>query len=292
MKIPFPLPPLSHGEACPVWEGNTFRIGKTLTKILHYDADNRGWDDNLTSFHEETAGDDHFIDCASRNYAIHQIQKHISHNSPTILEIGCSSGFMLAKMQKAFPKANLIGADVVHEPLIRLSNSLPDIPIMRFDLVNCPFPDNCIDVVVMLNVLEHIEDDLTAIRQIYRILKPGGVAILEVPAGPHLYDSYDKVLNHYRRYTLSQLQLLIKQQGFTINKQSHLGFFIYPGFQFIKKRNQRLVSELQARQQTEKNIRSTGKNVFLKLLMQMELFFGRYLSYPIGIRCLISCKKY
>ena len=57
----------------------------------------------------------------------------------------------------------------------------------------------------MLNVLEHIEDDNEALMQAKRILKPGGILVLEIPAGPHLYDIYDKFLRHFRRYNLSGL---------------------------------------------------------------------------------------
>ena len=49
-------------------------------------------------------------------------------------------------------------------------------------------------------MLEHVEDDQAAIRQVYRILQPGGVAVIEVPAGPDLYDIYDRQLMHHRRY--------------------------------------------------------------------------------------------
>lgn len=293
MSLPFALPALSENGAIPRWEGNGFRIGNEFTKVLQYSLNNFGWNDELTFFHEESAGDQHFIDRASRDYAIDQLKKHVTHKKPTILEIGCSSGFMLKRIHKAFPEALIMGSDVVSEPLQQLADILPNTPLIRFDLVHCPLPDNCIDAVVILNVLEHIENDAAALAQIYRILKPGGTLIIEVPAGPHLYDVYDKILMHYRRYTETKLQKLVMKTGFKISKKSHLGFFLYPAFWFVKKRNQKMLSESVEKQQkiVEKNIRDTGENKILHFIMQSELTLGKVFHYPTGIRCLMTCIK-
>jgi SAM-dependent methyltransferase len=145
----------------------------------------------------------------------------------------------------------------------------------------------------MLNVLEHIEDDNSALLHAYRILKPDGVLIIEVPAGPHLYDVYDKLLMHFRRYTLRNLTCLAKKCGFTINKCSHLGFFLYPGFWLIKQKNKRFMTEPETtqRQQIKNSISTTRGNKLFHALMQIELLLGKIISYPFGIRCLLTCKK-
>lgn len=176
MNFPFAFPPMN--GKIPNWEGNRFRIGSELTKVLKYSLNNLEWNDELTLFHEESAGNHYFIDRASRDHAIQELKKYINEkNKPVILEIGCSSGFMLQCLHKNFPQAILMGSDVASEPLQKLSESLSDIPLLQFDLINCPLPDNSIDAIVMLNVLEHIENAYAAIKQIYRILKSGGVVI-------------------------------------------------------------------------------------------------------------------
>jgi len=292
MNFPFALPSTPDG-IIPIWQGNGFQVGQQFSKVLHYTSNVDGWNDDLTSLHEETAGDQHFIDKASRDHAISQIRKHLHTPKPVILEIGCSSGFMLQRLHKTFPNATVMGSDVVSAPLQKLAEILPNTPIFRFDLVHCPLPDNCVDAIVILNVLEHIEKDGEAIANIFRILKPGGIVVIEVPAGPHLYDAYDKVLMHYRRYTLSKLTQLLCDKGFKHLKKSHLGFFLYPGFAFVKMRNKRLLTESAAkqRQEVEKVIKDTGRNKLLHALMQTELFLGNFISYPTGIRCLVTCKK-
>jgi SAM-dependent methyltransferase len=291
--VPFTLPPQSPGKPIPNWVGNGFRVGGKVLPVLEYSSNAHGWTDDLTTMHEETAGSDHFIDRASRQHALEQVCKYVKGKTPVILEVGCSSGFMLRLIRDRLTDALVMGSDVVHDPLEQLAAKFPDVPLFRFDLTHCPLPDNSVDAVVMLNVLEHIENDTAAMQQVYRILKPDGILVVEVPAGPHLYDVYDKLLRHYRRYTSSSLRGLVKRANFQIIEQSHLGFLMYPGFWLVKQRNKRFLSEESAahRRIVEKNIRDSGGSPLLKAIMQLELALGRWVSYPLGIRCLLTSSK-
>jgi SAM-dependent methyltransferase len=233
-EIAFKFPPVLIGGNEPLWNGTTFAIDGTVKSVLEYGVCDLGWNDGLTNFQEENAGTNHFIDKASRAYALTQIKNQVRTKAPVILEIGCSSGFMLKEIKQNNIHGTTIGVDIVREPLEKLASQLPGVPLLRFNLLHCPLPDQCVDAVVALNVLEHIERDDLALAQIYRILKPGGVLILEVPAGPELYDEYDNLLLHYRRYTLARLLRLLTGSGFQIECASHLGCFIYPGFWLVK----------------------------------------------------------
>ena len=292
-QLPRCFPPTQPNAPIPHWDNGIFSIGEQQVGVLEYSSNLAGWNDELTSFHEDNAGDNHFIDCASRQHAIAQIKHHVTVKSPVIMEIGCSSGHLLAMLDKEIPHASLIGADIVSTPLLKLAEKHPNIPMLRFDLLSCPLPDNSMDAVILLNVLEHIEDDTAALKQIKRILKPGGIAIIEVPAGPHLYDLYDKALLHFRRYLLKDLSEKLNSLDFQVIKKSHLGFFIYPGFWFVKQRNKRLSNVTLENQRliVEKNIRDTGSSNLLHQLMKMELLLGNWISYRKGIRCLLTCVK-
>jgi SAM-dependent methyltransferase len=252
-----------------------------------------GWTDDLTDFHEDTAGEHHPIDVASRLYAAGQLKRHTLAEAPVVLEVGCSSGFMLREIRRSLPEAFVIGSDYVRGPLERLLAEMPDIPVLQFDLIRCPMPDESVDALVLLNVLEHIRDDAGAVRQLYRTLKPGGLAVIEVPAGPNLYDVYDKTLMHFRRYSLRSISTLLRSAGFEIVKKSHLGFFVYPAFWIVKQRNKRFLSQDEATQKrvVAGNIRSTQGSWLFHAVMRMELSLGRFVSYPTGIRCLLTCRK-
>lgn len=289
--LPFKLAPIAINGEEPLWDGNNYQVGPRVIPVLEYGSSQQGWNDSLTTFHEHSAGDNHFIDVASRQHALSQCEKFVNSEYPVILEVGCSSGFML-RLLKEYNPGLTIGADVVQDPLEKLALTLPGTPLMRFDLQRCPLPDSCIDAFVALNVLEHIEDDQTALAQIYRILKPGGIAVLEVPAGPELFDNYDRALMHFRRYSMTSLKQKLLKVGFKIEYASHLGCFIYPAFWVVKRLNQLLRRAVKDdNQEVAKNIKQSGASKLLQLLTFLELKLGTKVSYPFGIRCLVTCSK-
>ena len=190
-QYPWQVPP--GASTPPVWTERGFVVDGKPTDVVADAVGASGWTDDLTVFSEEHAGTDHPIDVASRDHALSGLD-HLTRDDPVVLEIGCSSGYLLPLIRDRLPRATVIGADYVPGPLKELAASLPDVPIIQFDLVNCPLPDQSVDAVIMVNVLEHIKEDVQALRHVFRILRPGGVLILEVPAGPHLYDVYDRMM--------------------------------------------------------------------------------------------------
>ncbi len=287
----WPSPPGCSQE--PVWTGRRFQVGGAEVPVLSYGVGESGWNDDLTAFHEDTAGTDHPIDRASRDHAVRQLKQYMRSAAPVILEVGCSSGFLLESMRREIPGALVIGSDYVRGPLEALSKRLAGVPLVQFDLVHCPLPDNCVDAVVLLNVLEHIENDVQAVHHLHRILKPGGVAVIEVPAGPHLYDVYDKVLMHFRRYTLRGLKQLVGEAGLSVESASSLGAFLYPAFWWTKKRNRRYLDAPPEKQKevVASAIRKTGRSRLMEWVVGLETWVGRWVSYPVGIRCLVTCRK-
>lgn len=294
MEFQFPIPP--GYSAGPVWTRNGFLIGSEKVTVLKYTQCVAGWDASLTEFHErEIEEGNHYIDRASRLHARWELRKILPGKDDIILEIGSSSGYLIRDVKKAFPDVFLIGSDCILEPLEKIAEKVPNVPLIQFNLVNCPLPDNCVDVVIALNVLEHIKDDEAALRQIYRILKPGGYAVIEVPANPKLYDFYDEQLKHFRRYNLMDLIRMAKKSKFVCTEASHLGFFIYPAFKLMKLRNiQKPIRNDSQKQASIRNLIHLGGpmvNKFLFLLLRIELHIGKYTSYPRGVRCLITIKK-
>ena len=81
-------------------------------------------------------------------------------------------------------------------------------------------PD-CYDSVVMVNVLEHIEDDRAAAKGLYGKIKPGGRLLIFVPALPFLYSELDRIYGHYRRYRRTELRDCVENAGFRIEKLRH-----------------------------------------------------------------------
>lgn len=97
-----------------------------------------------------------------------------------------------------------------------------------------------IDFLYSLNVFEHIEDDQAALREVARVLKPNGVALIYVPARNILFSSMDKKVGHYRRYSKSSLRTLVKSANFEVIRLEYvdcIGFFAALGYKIFGNSN-------------------------------------------------------
>jgi SAM-dependent methyltransferase len=276
------------------WDGRQFvNSAGEHHQILCYTQSNSNWSDALTQLHEQEAGSQHPIDKASRRLAIRTIDELCKSSEPLVLDVGCSSGFLLEELIVQVPRAAVIGADYIAPPLQKLANQFKGIPLLQFDLRHCPLPDASIDGIVCLNVLEHIDDHVAALANLFRILRPGGIAHIEVPSGPWLYDLYDEILMHHRRYRIEDLTALAKQTGFDVIRTTHLGFFVFPAFALRKLWNQRwshCTPEVK-RHLVVSQIRKTSASGVLGILLKLETALGRWFRFPWGIRCVLVLQK-
>ncbi len=91
-----------------------------------------------------------------------------------------------------------------------------------------PFPDQSFDLVAVLDVIEHCEDDLLVLRQCHRICAPGGFLVTTVPAFGWLWSANDEINKHHRRYTKGELHEKLMSVGFTPQRTTYNNFFVLP----------------------------------------------------------------
>ena len=91
-----------------------------------------------------------------------------------------------------------------------------------------PAESGSVDVVVMLDVLEHLADPVAALRHARQVLAPGGGLVVTVPAGAWLFGPWDRMLGHYRRYTPALLRQHAADAGLKTAWLSHWNSFTYP----------------------------------------------------------------
>lgn len=136
-----------------------------------------------------------------------------------VLEIGAGIGNLTLNLApRSLYWASDINSHYLHE-LRKLQETRPYLRASQVDLTaGESFPSaQRFDTVICLNVLEHVEDDLTALRNIWQSLQEGGRAIVLVPQGPDLYGTLDKVLGHFRRYSREQLASVAESAGFRVH---------------------------------------------------------------------------
>lgn len=131
----------------------------------------------------------------------------------SVLEAGCGWGTNLQALQAIGYQTT--GLDVSRKMLERLDR--PDLQLIEADLSRgLPLDPPTYDCVLALDVIEHIDDDRHAARELGRLLKPGGKAVFSVPALPELYSEFDEAQGHRRRYTPQSLRACLEGAGLII----------------------------------------------------------------------------
>ncbi|GAB3598619.1 class I SAM-dependent methyltransferase [Angustibacter peucedani] len=87
---------------------------------------------------------------------------------------------------------------------------------LRGDATALPVADRSLDLVVAFDVLEHLDDDDAAVREVHRVLRPGGHYLVAVPCDPRLWSAHDEAVGHVRRYTRATLGSLLTRGGFAV----------------------------------------------------------------------------
>lgn len=140
------------------------------------------------------------------------------------LDLGCGTGAVLEDLQSI---SQPIGLDM--SPLALQfcqERGLCRLLIGRGEWL--PLRSNTIDAVVALDVFEHIEDDAAAFREAARVLRPGGVLVLSVPAFMSLWGPHDVALMHFRRYRRALVRSRLEDAGFEVVRLSYAIFFLFP----------------------------------------------------------------
>lgn len=202
-----------------------------------------------------------------------------------ILDIGCGTGKLMEELQ---PYGQIYGIDA--SP--RAVSFCRSRHLQRVYKTTFPrhrhLKHHRFDVIICLDVLEHIRNDGLAIRTINQLLRPGGKLILTVPAYPWLFSYWDKISGHYRRYSTSQLQSLLSHAGFNIIKISHLYSFLLPiaiPFRFIR-------NHLFKKSPKSDFIKlASGVNQLLFNLATLERVLLKYINLPFGLSLLCVAQK-
>jgi len=133
----------------------------------------------------------------------------------TVLDFGCGGGHLVEKIQSKHQNVQIEASEVVDVMLKNLTKRFQD-KVTVIDYRQKTLVENHYDCIYSLDVLEHIEDDRQAFKDLYRALKVGGKLLVNVPAHMSIFSDFDTELGHYRRYEKYELEQKLKDAGFHI----------------------------------------------------------------------------
>lgn len=269
------------------------KIGVLQDDMFGTEKENDSWSVETEEIHEEPTKNG-WIDVYERERVLRTVSDIIREGDKTIVEFGSSVGYMIEEMKHAFPENRYIATDLMTEGLSQSFQRNREIMHIRCDFTDAPFEDNTIDFIFSLNVLEHIEDDVQTMKECYRILKPGGCCLFVVPRGDKLYDYFDEMLFHKRRYAKGELSSKCRSVGFQVEDNFHFAWLCYPVFWLKKKWNRHVEKTLTREDKIEhvkKDVANAMESPLAIKMMHFEHVVSKVIHPQFGVREFILCKK-
>jgi ubiquinone/menaquinone biosynthesis C-methylase UbiE len=140
-----------------------------------------------------------------------------------LLDLACATGMSFRFLADY---GEIRGIDISPET-IRLCAQRGIDRIVQGDALRLPFATASFDVVLALDAFEHFEDDQAAMREVFRVLRPGGTLVVTVPAFMALWSPHDEAYHHHRRYRRPQLRGRLEQAGFHAERMSYSSLALF-----------------------------------------------------------------
>jgi len=141
-----------------------------------------------------------------------------------ILDAGCGSGRNMVELARL---GTVTGVEL-SEASVALARERDVGEVIAGSVLEMPFADDSFDLAVSLDVIEHLEDDLGALRELRRTVAPGGALLVTVPAYQWLWSGHDEINHHHRRYTRRTLQRVAEQAGWSQLRTTYFNSLLLP----------------------------------------------------------------
>lgn len=170
-----------------------------------------------------------------------------------ILDMPCGRGFYLNMYRHVNQRVRLIGGELDWDVILKAKRNVgafDDLKLINCNIYALPYPDDTFDAAILSEILEHVDDDVAALREVMRVVKPGGVVAITVPNAdyPFWWDPINKTLeflfkrpirtgtfaglwaNHVRLYRRDQLREAVIKSGLLLEEERA---FTHDSFPFI-----------------------------------------------------------
>jgi SAM-dependent methyltransferase len=214
---------------------------------------------------------------------LERICKQLGTDRPHILDVGCGTGANL-EMLSQFGEAE--GVDVSSDALAFCrQRGLQN--VRQGEAEHLPYEDRSFDLVTALDVVEHLDNDVAGLCEMRRVLRPGGYALIFVPAFMFLWGVQDDISYHRRRYTRSDLQTALRAAGFEIDR------FTYANIAFFAPilLGRLLMRVTGFRPASENNLTIGALNGILGRVLGAESSILRHMNLPFGVSAICVARR-
>lgn len=214
---------------------------------------------------------------------VEEICRELKTERPRILDVGCGTGANL-EMLARFGEAE--GVDVSSEALAFCrERGLQN--VKQGEAEGLPYEDESFDLVTALDVVEHLDDDLASLKEMRRVLRKDGRALMFVPAFMFLWGVQDDVSNHRRRYTLSELRSKVRAAGLEVERATYANITFFAPILA----GRLLMRATGLKPASENNLNVSALNGVLGRVLGAESIWLRRLGLPFGVSALCVARR-
>jgi SAM-dependent methyltransferase len=205
-----------------------------------------------------------------------------------LVDCGAGTGRFVLEARR---ECRAIAVDDHDESLVIARKYLGEDGVRRGSCMALEFDDASADVVTALDVIEHVPDDVAAVREMTRILRPGGVMVITVPALMALWSDWDVSLHHFRRYRREPLRDLLRGAGLEVPHCAYINVFPLPAVWLLRKlRTWFPKPAAPAGSRAEEKVPPAWLNGFL-LWLFVASATQTWVSFPAGVGLLAVARR-
>lgn len=199
-----------------------------------------------------------------------------------ILDIGCGTG---ANIEMLLQYGEAEGVDVSDDALEFCRRK--GLKVQKGLAETLPYADESFDLTTALDVVEHLDDDIAGMKEMFRVTKRGGYSLIFVPAFMWLWGVQDDISNHRIRYTKSQIVERLRTAGYEIDRATYANWTF-----FAPILGGRTIMKLTGiKPESENNITINGLNGIFGKLFGAERFWLKNFNFPFGVSIVVVARK-
>jgi SAM-dependent methyltransferase len=202
-----------------------------------------------------------------------------------VLDIGTSSGTNL-RLLRELGFSDVTGLDYSDEA-IRFCAEKGLGTVRRGDITQMPFGDETFSLVLATDIIEHVDDDLAALREVRRVLRPGRRVLITVPAFPSLWGFQDDVSLHKRRYRMRPLLEQIRAAGLEPRQRFHFNYLLFGPIWSARQ----LMKVWRHSYRSESEVNTPLVNRVLSAVFNLDVRLAPRWAPPFGVSILVVAEK-
>ena len=199
-----------------------------------------------------------------------------------ILDVGCGTGANL-EMLSQFGEAE--GVDVSDDALEFCRGK--GLNVQKGLAEKLPYEDGAFDVTTALDVVEHLDDDIAGLEEMFRVTKTGGYSLIFVPAFMWLWGVQDDISHHRIRYTKSQIIERLEKAGYTVERATYANWTFFAPILA----GRTLMKLTGIKPESENNVNVSALNGVFGRLFSSERFWLKNFNFPFGVSIVVVAKK-